>query len=205
MNNGSYPKKIGILGGTFNPIHVGHLILAESAMDYCGLDKVLIMPSGCSYLKDQETIADKIHRVNMAKLAIEGNDRFELSTIEVDREGNSYTFETLDMLCRQDPDARYYFIIGADILFTIEKWNRPEDIFNKCTIVCAQRDGIDSKDLEKKASELKSLFNADVIIMDVPEMKVSSSNIRDYLKRGWSCKYYLDEKVREYIINNSIY
>ena len=198
-------RRIGILGGTFNPIHVGHLMLAQSAMDICSLDKVLIMPTGCSYLKDPSMVADKDHRIRMTELAITGNDRFELSTVETDRSGNSYTYETLDILCSANPDNRYYYIIGADTLFSIETWKRPEDILSRCTLVCAGRDDISAEEMKKKANSLKDRFGADVIIMDIPEIRISSTMIRDMIGRGMSCRYYLDDKVLDYIKDNNLY
>lgn len=198
-------SKIGILGGTFNPIHIGHLILAQNALEHCELDKVLIIPSGCSYLKDPETIADTKYRIEMTRLAIEGNDRFELSLIETEREGNSYTYETLTGLCDMDPDARYYYIIGEDTLFGMETWKRPEIIFSKAAIVCAQRDGQPDELLFEKIKQLKNDYNADITVLDVPEVAVSSSMIRKLLCEGKSCKYYLDEKVIAYIKENGLY
>lgn len=205
MNNGSYQKKIGILGGTFNPIHVGHLLLAQNALEYCGLDKVLVMPSGCSYFKNPREVAPADDRVSMTALAIEDNDRFELSRIEADREGNSYTFETLDILCEQNPDTRYYYIIGADTLFSMETWKKPDAIFNKCTVVCARRNNLTDNELEDKARYLREHFKADVILMDIDEIPISSTFIRKQISQGKSCRYYLDDKVIKYIKEHELY
>lgn len=205
MNNGSYLKKTGILGGTFNPIHVGHLVLAQNAMEYCGLDKVLFIPTGCSYLKDPEEIADTIHRVKMTDIAIKNNDRFVLSTMESDRAGNSYTYETLDILNHENPDTRYYYIVGADTLMYMENWKEPARIFDSCTVVCAMRDDIGRDVLEDKACYLKERFKADVIVMDIPEIEVSSSMIRKLLADGKSCRYYLNDEVKRYISDNGLY
>ena len=205
MNNDSYQKKTGILGGTFNPIHTGHLMLAENALEYCDLDKVLIMPSGCSYFKDQKTVASVTDRINMTSLAIEGNDKLVLSTIETDRAGNSYTYETLDILCKQDSSVRYYYIIGADTLFSMETWKNPEGIFNKCTVVCAKRDGISDGKLLEQKKRLESLFGADIILMDLPEVPISSSMIRKLMSEGMSCRYYIPDKVLEYIKEKGLY
>lgn len=200
-----YSKKIGILGGTFNPIHTGHMILAQNALEYCSLDKVLIMPSGCSYLKDPSMIVDKKHRIEMARLAIEDNEAFELSLIETDRPGNSYTYETLEILTEQDPHVRYYYIIGEDTLFGMESWRYPERIFSKCTVVCAQREGRSDDLLDEKVRYLKEKFDADIVIMDVPEVAISSSMIRKLLTEGKSCRYYIDDKVAAYIKENRLY
>ena len=205
MNNGSYVKKIGILGGTFNPIHIGHLMLAENALEYCGLDKVLIMPSACSYFKDQSNIASPGHRLDMAKLAIKGNDRFELSTIEVDRGGYTYTYETLEKLCCDDPRAEYYYIVGADTLLQMEKWKKPDVIFSKCTIVCVGRDKITAVTLKEKAAFLSREYGAEIIIMDIPEVPISSTMIRAMLVKNMTCKYYLDDGVIKYIKDNGLY
>lgn len=198
-------KKVGILGGTFDPIHIGHLMLAENARQICGLDKVLIMPSGCSYFKDPAKVTDTKHRVAMTELAIRSNDKFELSTIESDRSGNSYTYETLEELCKLNPDTRYYYIIGADTLFSIETWRKPEEIFNKCTIVCACRDSHTPDELKSKADDLKRRYDADITITDVPEVPVSSTMVRQLLSKGLNCRYYLDDKVIEYIKSNGLY
>ncbi|MCR5301746.1 MAG: nicotinate-nucleotide adenylyltransferase [Lachnospiraceae bacterium] len=205
MEKNSILKKIGILGGTFNPIHIGHLILAQNALEHCGLDKVLIMPSGCSYLKDPKNIADKDHRLAMVRLATEDNDSFCVSTIETEREGNSYTCDTLKILVGDNPDTQYYYIIGEDILFTIDKWKDPEGIFSRCTIVCAQRENQPDDGLKDRIRHLENEYNAKVILMDVPEIAVSSSMIRKLISEGKSCRYYLDEKVMNYIKENHLY
>lgn len=205
MNNDSYLKKTGILGGTFNPIHVGHLMLAQNAVEYCELDEVLIMPSGVSYLKDPDKIAPVEHRLEMTRLAIEGNDRFVLSTIETDRGGNSYTYETLEALTAGNPDTQYYYIIGADTLFSMETWKNPEKIFAGCTVVCAKRDSYSDDELAAKAQSLTEKYGAKIIIMDIPEVPVSSTTIRQQLEKGMSCRYYLDDKVIDYIRKNGLY
>ena len=198
-------KKVGVFGGTFDPIHMGHLILAQNALEEVGLDKVLIMPSGCSYLKDIDKVSPKEHRVEMTRLAIEDNDRFELSTIEAEREGNSYTYETFKILCRENPDTDYYYIIGADVFMSMNTWNRPEEIFKRCTIVCARRDNIPQSDLDDMLLFLQKEYNAKVMFMDVPEVRISSTDIKDLIRRGMSCRYYLNEKVIDYIKENGLY
>ncbi len=205
MNNERYQKRTGILGGTFNPIHIGHLTLAQNALEHCGLDEVLFIPSGVSYLKDPQTIADKKHRVNMTRLAIEDNGRFLLSLIETEREGNSYTYETLDTLTKENPSVRYFYIVGADTLLYMENWKHPELIFDRCTVVCAKREGKSDDILYDKAAFLKEKYKADVMIMDVPEIASSSSMIRQMLSEGRSCRYYLSDNVREYITVNHLY
>ncbi len=205
MNNGSYPKKTGILGGTFNPIHKGHIVLAQNAMRYCNLDKVIFIPSGFSYLKDPSSVADKIHRKNMTALAIEESKGFELSTIETDREGESYTYITLDILCRQNPGSRFYYIIGADTLLYMDKWKNPGDIFSKCSVICAKRDDHSDYELVKKAEEYRALYETEIILMDAPKVDISSSLVRQRIENGDDCSDMLDEKVIRYIKDNGLY
>lgn len=197
--------KIGILGGTFNPIHNGHLILAQNAFEACGLDKVLIMPSGVSYFKDPKEIASTHNRIEMVKHAISGNENFELSTIETDRNGNSYTFETIELLKAANPNDEYYYIIGADTLFSMESWKKPDIIFNNCKIICAPRDLLNNDKLISKKLELEQKYTTEIIILDCPEIAISSTIIRNMFFNNKSAKYYLPEEERLYIKENNIY
>lgn len=205
INKISASSKIGILGGTFNPIHLGHLVLAQNALEWCNLDKVLIIPSGISYLKDPRIIASAIDRIKMVELSIKSNNKFELSTIETDRSGNSYTFETLNMLEEIYKGSELYYIIGADTLFSIEKWVRPEVIFEKTKIICARRDKYTENELSNKVKELKDKFHADIILMDIPELDISSSMLRKLISEGKSARYYLNKEVSEYISVKGLY
>lgn len=198
-------KKVGILGGTFNPIHIGHLMLAQNALEMCKLDKVLIIPSGVSYLKDPAIIASSQDRLAMAEISIKNNPLFELSTIETSRKGNSYTYETLDELLRLNGDYELFYIVGADTLFSMEKWKNPELIFDKCSLICAPRDNYGKEVLEEKKQELINKYNAKIIFLDVQEVEISSSFIRDMLNKGYSARYYLADGVSEYIKEKHLY
>ena len=198
-------KKVGILGGTFNPIHMAHLILAEIALEDAKLDEVLFIPSGCSYLKDAEDILPAKDRIRMTGLAIEDNPNFALSTIETDREGNSYTCDTLAELKKRYPDQEYYLILGADNLFTMEEWKDPEVIFQNAKILAAVRGSKKRADMEEKIAELKEKYNADITLLSIHHVDISSSVIREKVAEGLSIRYMLPEKVREYIIKNHFY
>jgi len=198
-------KKIGILGGTFNPVHMGHLIIAELAWEEAGLDDILFIPSGCSYLKDASDILPAKDRIHMTGLAIEDNSHFALSTIEIDREGNSYTCDTLTELKERYPDQEYYLILGADNLFTIEEWKDPEVIFRNAKILAAVRGDKKSADMEKKIVELKEKYGADITLLHMKHVDISSSMIREKVAEGRSIRYMLPEKVREYIKKNHFY
>lgn len=198
-------KKVGILGGTFNPIHMAHLIIAEIALEEAGLDEVLFIPSGCSYLKDASDILPAKDRIRMTGLAIEDNSHFALSTIEIDRGGNSYTCDTLEELKRSYPDQEYYLIMGADNLFTMEEWKNPEVIFRDAKILAAVRGSKKPAEMEEKISELKEKYNADITLLHVSHVDISSSMIREKIAKGRSVRYMLPEKVREYIMKNHFY
>ena len=203
MKNDKTRPKIGILGGTFNPIHNGHLILAQNAAEEMGLDKVLIMPAGISYFKDQKLIASKEDRANMVKSVTKDNPLFEFSDIELVREGNSYTYETINELSKEDCDL--YYIIGADTLFSIDTWKNPGIIFAKTTILCAGRDNVPTEKLTAKKQELEEKFNAKIHFLNAPEVEISSSQIRQLIKEGRTCRYYLPASVCDYICEHGLY
>ncbi|MCI6553976.1 MAG: nicotinate-nucleotide adenylyltransferase [Lachnospiraceae bacterium] len=198
-------KKIGIMGGTFNPIHMGHLLLAEQAKESFCLDQVLFIPSGCPYMKDQREVADKYMRLEMARLAIADNPAFQLSAMEVEREGDSYTFETLAALREKEAEADFYFIAGADSIFDMERWKNPEAVFGYCTILAAVREGEDSLKLEKGISRLRIQYNACVKQIPMKEIGISSTDIRNRLKRGMSVRYMVPDPVISYIEKNHLY
>ena len=150
-------RKTGLIGGTFNPVHYGHLFLAEQAMEYCHLDQVLFIPSGISYMKNVREIASAEDRLQMVRLATEN---FRVSSVETDRPGESYTCETLLALSKEYADTRFYFIIGADNLFSIEKWKEPAEIFRRCTLVAAFRGDEARSALEEKAEDLYHKYQA---------------------------------------------
>ncbi len=198
-------KRIGILGGTFNPIHIGHLILAERALEEYELDEILFIPTGKPYFKSEEEVLDKKVRISMTGNAIEDNPDFALSTIETDREGNTYTYETLQLLKRDNPNNKYYLILGADTLFQIEQWKKPDVIMSLAGILAAVRDDKNMADLEVKADELKAKFNADINILRMPHIGISSTDIRERIRLGKSVKYMLPEKTLDYIMRNDLY
>ncbi|MCD8018329.1 MAG: nicotinate-nucleotide adenylyltransferase [Clostridiales bacterium] len=130
-------RKVGIMGGTFNPIHFGHLLLAETAYHQFHLDEILFMPTKNTYYKRMKNLVSEEDRVEMIRLAIRENDHFTFSAEELDREGTTYTVDTLNDLTRKNPDCEYYFILGADSLYHIESWKEPEAIFSMAVILVA--------------------------------------------------------------------
>ena len=198
-------KKVGIMGGTFNPVHYGHLFLAESAYEQLGLDKILFIPTKNP---PHKVIPGKItqeQRVRMLLLAIRDNPHFELSLVELEREGVTYTADTLAILTEENPDTEYYFIAGADSLMQLHTWRSPEKIFKLCTLAVAGRDDLEKECLIRRANELKEAFNARIIFIDMPAIRISSSEIRARVAAGRSIKYYVHDDVIKDIEENRLY
>lgn len=198
-------KKIGIMGGTFNPIHCGHLLLAEEAKHYCSLDEVLFMPSGNSYMKNDAAIADGSLRLAMTAAAIENNPYFSLSSLEIDRGGFTYTCDTLKELGEKHPSNRYYFIIGADNLFTLRDWKMPEVIMSSCTLIAAARGEKTELQIAGQAKKLQQEYQADIIILPPRRIDISSSEIREKISKGESVRYMIPDKVNSLIQENHLY
>jgi nicotinate-nucleotide adenylyltransferase len=138
-------KRIGILGGTFNPIHLGHLLVAQDAMEQVALERVIFIPSATPPHKTADALATERDRSRMIKLAIRGNDRFVVDDIEIRRGGKSYTVDTLVELRRRDPKADFYFIIGADSLRELHQWREAQRVVSLCTFVTVPRPGFKAR------------------------------------------------------------
>lgn len=201
----NYEKRVGIMGGTFDPIHYGHLLLAQTAIETHHLDEILFIPSGTPWLKDSSQVLDKKTRVSMTGIAIEDNPNFALSTIEIDREGNSYSYETLEILKEKNPGNCYYFILGADSLLEIEKWKNPHRLMKSCTLLTAVRDDCDMDALKKQIFYLQETYGAVVEILPMKRIDISSTDIRQKIREEKSIRYLLPDAVMEFIEKNHIY
>lgn len=199
MKNG---KQVGIMGGTFDPIHNGHLILAQKAYEQFSLDKILFMPSGNSYMK--KNVLDAQRRAHMVEIAIKDNPAFKLSLIEVQRSGNTYTSDTLEILKTNNPDTHYFFIIGADSLFQIESWKYPERIFDLATLICAVRDDYNMDAIKEKEKSL-SKSGAEIVFLDMPKIEISSTNIRERVRYNMPISEYVPLEVAKYIKEEHLY
>jgi len=197
-------KKIGILGGTFNPIHNGHLMLAKMAYEQFDLDEVLIMPSGVSYMKEGTGVLDSSVRADMVKLAISDCKGFVFDDTEISRKGNTYTYITLQELHRRE-EAEYFFIVGADTLFMIEKWVETRAVFEQCVLLVSVRDEFDTDDIDAKILDLKTKYNADIRKVVMNAVDISSSGIREAIKNGDSVKGLVPDKVISYIEEKGLY
>lgn len=205
LDNKERIKKTGIIGGTFNPVHLGHLILAENAYDALKLDSVLFMPTGKSYLKDQSKILSAEARIELLKAATDGNEHFSVSDFETKKSGNTYTYETLKQLNAVDQNEVLYFIIGEDSIYNIETWREPQTIFDNCVLVVAPRDHEPDEKLITIRSHLEDKYGANIELLDAPDIDISSSMIRDRILRGASIKYYVPDKVADIIYSRGYY
>ncbi len=195
--------KIGIMGGTFDPIHLGHLILGESAYSQLSLSEVLFMPAGDPpHKREREGRATNEQRTEMVRLAIEGNPHFSLSLLEMHEEGYSYTYRTLEMLNAQHPENSYYFIMGADSLAYFDEWKEPQRIADAADLVVAVRDEID---LTPYIRKMESLFSARIHVLRTPNIEIASHDLRAWIAEGSSVRYYVPDAVREYIEREGIY
>lgn len=203
--NKQMKEKVGIMGGTFNPIHNGHLLLAQAARESLNLDRILFMPSGNSYMKETSQILDGDTRAQMVRLALLGNPYFLFSDLELKRKGATYTCDTLAILKAQNPQTQYYFILGEDNLLTLKCWKNPAFILQNCVIAGAGRASEDNSRIKKAAELLKKEYQADIRILPTRRIDISSSEIRERLKNGQSVRYMLPERVYDYIQKKRLY
>ncbi len=215
--------RIGVFGGTFNPIHYGHLRAAEEVREMLAFDKVLFVPSGTPPLKTED-LADALKRLEMTRLAIAGNRAFEVLDIECRRPEKSYTVETLQMLLKLYGDAELYFMLGIDAFLDIPNWWMPERLISMVNFAVLARPGRSFKDLISSpymsadleilkeldhgdggslALRLKSLKEA--VLLKITPLDISSSGIRRSVRAGLSIKYLLPEDVESFIISHKLY
>ena len=197
--------RIGILGGTFNPIHLGHLLIAENAFEQFKLDRVNIMPAYISPFKIDTKVLDKEHRKKIIELSIADNPHFVMDPREIDSDSISYTYLTLSDMKANNPEDEFFFILGADSLKTIKNWRNPQIIFDNATVLAAVRDNDDIDDLKCYADELKALFNGNVGFIKTPTYDVSSTDIRRRIASGESVRYMICDAAIEYITDNNLY
>lgn len=186
-------KQIGLLGGNFNPVHNAHLVVADQVRQQLGLDEVLLMPEYEPPHVDKKETIDEKHRLKMLELAIEGVEGFGIETIELERKGISYTYDTMKLLTEKNPDVDYYFIIGADMVDYLPKWYRIDDLIKMVQFVGVQR------------PKYKAGTSYPVIWVDVPMMDISSSLIRSFIAKGRQPNYLLPKEVLDYIEKEGLY
>jgi nicotinate-nucleotide adenylyltransferase len=191
--------RLGVLGGTFDPVHIGHLVLAETARHQLKLEKVLFVPAGDPWRKPSQAVSSAAHRLRMTELAIEGNTDFGIDTSEIEREGPSYTVETLAALRRQlSPDDELYFLLGEDALADLPHWRDPARIAELAQIAVAPRQG-------SILVETLPFPRERLIGIEMPYIGVSSTSLRERAERGLSLRYLVPAAVELYILENRLY
>ncbi|ASB88285.1 nicotinate-nucleotide adenylyltransferase [Bacillus sonorensis] len=186
-------KKIGVFGGTFDPPHNGHLLMANEVLYKMELDEIWFMPNQIPPHKLENSFSLSRHRLEMLKLAISGKERFKVETIELEREGPSYTFDTVRLLKKRYPDHHFYFIIGADMIEYLPKWSHIDELVKEIQFVGVKRPG----------------FQVDtpypLVYVDVPAFEVSSSLLRDRIKNRQPTDYLIPDEVKVYVKENRLY
>lgn len=198
-------KHIGIMGGTFDPIHNAHLILAEAAYEQFSLDAIWVLPNGNPPHKRNTMQADVKHRIRMVELAIDNIPYLKLCNLETSEKVFHYTYETLQHLNKAYPDTRFYFIMGADSLFDFDEWRHPDIISRECVILAAVRDHCRRSEIDRKRRELQSRFGADIRLLDTPNMDIASKDIRTMISNGENISDMVPLAVADYIRQNGLY
>jgi len=197
--------KVGILGGSFDPIHLAHLIIAEEARIILGLDYVMFIPAGLPWMKSGNSLTGADHRLNMVKIAIQHNTNFKFSTIEVDQPGPTYTVDTLEKLSKElGPKTEMFFLLGWDSLAEMPKWKASYRISKMAKLVAFPRPGFVKPDLSQLESSMPDISNR-IVMLDEPYIGISSTKVRARVASGKSIRYLVPEDVEEYINKNRLY
>jgi nicotinate (nicotinamide) nucleotide adenylyltransferase len=196
---------LGILGGTFDPVHYGHLVAAECARDAFHLDRVLFMPAARPPHKNLSGVLDSHHRYAMVDLAIRDNDDFEISAMELERQGISYTVETVAACHRIYPGAEIYFILGTDALLLISTWKDLERLLQLCHFVLVTRPGYQLDRKDGRFRGVPALLWEKTLVLPIPGLFTSSSEIRRRVVEGRTIKYLVPAAVEQYISKNDLY
>jgi len=197
--------RIGIFGGTFSPPHLGHLLLAAEVKEKANLDRLIFMPCAIPPHKATADIPNGMHRLNMVNISIADNPDFEVSDMEIDAGGKSYTAKTLETLNGIFPDDRLCFVVGSDSLCEMERWFCPDEIFRRAEIVVAIRGGMREAQMDAAISFFRQKYNADITKVEAKAIEMSSSDVRERIKAGKSVKYMVSDGVIEYIRTHRLY
>ena len=196
------PKRLGVMGGTFDPIHYGHLVTAEEALWQFGLDEVVFVPTGQPWMKASREVSPAEDRYLMTVIATASNPRFSVSRIEVDRRGPTYTVDTLNELReRAEEEIELFFITGADAILEIFHWKDPEEVLALAHFIAAPRPGYDLQRFQREAPT----SHPNVSVMDIPALAISSSDIRRRVREGHPIRYLVPEGVHTYILKAGLY
>lgn len=190
--------KLGIYGGTFNPIHVGHLIVAEEVRQIVDLEKIIFVPSGRPPHKDESKVINPIHRYRMTELAIKDNAFFDISDMELKRAGKSYTIDTIQEFNHRYRNAEIHFIIGADSALELDTWKKPVKIAAECRLVATTRPGFD-------IDNVRPFWRKRIKFVRVSDIGISGTDLRYLIRKGKSIRYKVQPDVEEYIYQHKLY
>lgn len=198
-------SRIGILGGTFNPIHNGHIQMAKYSHDAAKLDKVIIMPTFVPPHKESTNLVSCEHRLNMCRLACLNFPYAEVSDFEIKLEGKSYTYRTLELLKSQNKNDEFFFIVGADMFLSMQNWKNPEIIFELATVIAIPRDDDSVSELKEHYNNVLKKMGAKAIVLKDSVLTVSSTYIRDNIDNQSALQSLIDSSVYNYIKENNLY
>jgi len=193
--------RLGVMGGTFDPVHHGHLVTAEEALVQFELDRVVFIPTGRPWMKEGRQVSPAEDRYLMTVIATASNPRFSVSRLEVEREGPTYTVDTLRALADEHPDAELFFVTGADAMLEILHWKDTHEILSLAHFIAATRPGYDLSAFEAE----QAAANARVSMMQVPALAISSTDIRERVRDGRPIRYLVPEGVKSYIEKAGLY
>lgn len=197
--------KKAIFGGTFDPIHIGHIHIAYEALYNLHLDKVLFMPAGNPPNKIDKKITDAQIRYDLVKAAVELEPYFEVSDYEINKKEKSFTYETVELFSKIEPNIEWYFLIGVDSLMDLDNWKNVDRILNSCKIIAYNRAGFSMEEVLKQRYHIEQKFDKEIIFLNMPIIDISSTSIRDSIKEGRNVDYLLPRGTEEIIHKFHIY
>ncbi|NMB40420.1 MAG: nicotinate-nucleotide adenylyltransferase [Firmicutes bacterium] len=204
--NSGRPLTLGIMGGTFDPVHIGHLVTAEEARQQFGLDYVIFIPAGAPPHKDQKLISSEEHRYIMTMLAVVDNPYFTVSRLEIDRKSPSYTIDTVRRFFQiYNNELNLYFITGADAILDIKTWKDYGELLEICSFIAASRPGYSFNKLKSIFGPAFKKITKKIHFLEIPAMSISSTYIRRRIAKGKTIKYLTPEPVEQYIYKNRLY
>jgi len=197
--------ELGILGGTFDPIHNGHMYMAKVAMEQLEIDEVHFMPTGVVPHKNNDFITDSKHRYNIVSCAVQNFEKYTVSDMEIKRGRVCYTYETLTELKKKYVDAKLHFIVGADSIYYIDKWKKPEEIFKLACVTVIDRTTDTCHNINEYCRQTEEKYKGIIEVLSAHGPDISSTNIRNLVKNGESIENAVPKPVNEYILKHKLY
>ncbi len=198
-------KKIGIMGGTFDPPHIGHLAMAEQVRTVMALDEIWFLPTGGITYKESASLSSPGDRLAMTRLAVAGREAVLVNAMESESGKPSYSYQTMEKLTEKFPENEFVFIVGADSLDYMEAWREPERLFRCCSVAAVNRTGISKEQMKRKKQQLEKQFDARITLISMPYVDISSTELRAMAGRGIDITAYVGENVWKYIQSHALY